>query len=114
MKKQLLLKKTGLTAGFLSLMFSTVLFPGVALAADAGAAALPWTTPLQTISNSITGPVAQAVCLIIIVVTGLMLAFGEAEGTGKKLLRVVFGIGIALGAAGFIQSAFGGAAGVLF
>jgi type IV secretory pathway VirB2 component (pilin) len=37
---------------------------------------LPWETPLTTIMNSLTGPVALAVSLIAITVTGGMLVFG--------------------------------------
>jgi type IV secretory pathway VirB2 component (pilin) len=113
MTKQLLAKKTRFTCAFWGLIFSAVFFPAIA-SASSTTTALPWEGPLTTISNSLTGPVAQAVCLIVIVVTGLMLAFGEAGGTGKKMLRIVFGVAIALGAANFIASVFGSSSGILF
>jgi type IV secretion system protein VirB2 len=55
----------------------TVLLVLAFLATDAGASSgggsLPWEGPLQTITTSMTGPVAYAISLIGIVVAGAML-----------------------------------------
>ena len=48
-----------------------------ALAAGSG---MPWEAPLQSILESIEGPVAKIVAVIIIIVTGLTLAFGDTGG----------------------------------
>src|SRR5262245_57200381 len=50
------------------------------IASDAAIAAgsgMPWEAPLQRILESIEGPVAKVVAVVIIIVTGLSLAFGD-------------------------------------
>ena len=41
---------------------------------------MPWEQPLQQILDSVQGPVAKIVAVIIIITTGLTLAFGETSG----------------------------------
>ena len=41
---------------------------------------MPWEQPLQQILQSIEGPVAKIVAVIIIIATGLALAFGDTSG----------------------------------
>ncbi len=48
--------------------------------AYASGSSMPWETPLNSILESIEGPVAKIVAVIIIIVTGLSLAFGETSG----------------------------------
>lgn len=55
--------------------------------AATGGAGLPWETPLTTLSNSVTGPVAYAVSLIGIVGAGGVLIF--AGGMVNEFLRAV-------------------------
>ena len=43
--------------------------------------------PLQSILESIQGPVARIVAVIIIIATGLALAFGDTSGGFRKLIR---------------------------
>ena len=43
---------------------------------------MPWEQPLNQILDSIQGPVAKVISVIIIIVTGLTLAFGETSGCG--------------------------------
>lgn len=112
MKKQLVSGKTMFVYVFLTLIFASVLFPAVAGATASGT--LPWEAPLETLSKSLTGPVAQFVSLIVVVVTGLMIAFGEVGGAGKKMLQIVFGIAVGLGGASVITNLFKGSAGILF
>ena len=50
----------------------------VALPAHAAGSSMPWEAPLQSILDSIQGPVARIVAVIIIIATGLALAFGPA------------------------------------
>ncbi len=57
---------------------------------------VPWEGPICTVARSLSGPVARAVAVIAIVMTGLMLAFGELKGTVKSLLGLVFGISFSL------------------
>ena len=67
-------------------------------------AAMPWEGPLETIQESVTGPVATGVCTIIVVVTGIAIACGEGGGAGRRLLQGVCGLALALGVASFISS----------
>ena len=45
--------------------------------AKASGSSMPWEGPLQSILESIQGPVARIVAVIIIIATGLALAFGD-------------------------------------
>jgi type IV secretory pathway VirB2 component (pilin) len=46
-------------------------------------------------SKSIEGPVAKIIAVIIIIVTGLTLAFGDTSGGFRRLIQIVFGLSIA-------------------
>jgi type IV secretion system protein TrbC len=73
---------------------------------------MPWEAPLQQILESIQGPVAKIVAVIIIIVTGLTLAFGDTSGGFRRLIQIVFGLSIAFAASSFFLSffSFGGGA----
>ena len=68
--------------------------------------------PLQQVLESVQGPVAKIVAVMIIIVTGLTLAFGETAGGFRKLIQIVFGLSIAFAASSFFLSffSFGGGA----
>lgn len=78
------------------------------LAAGAG---LPWEAPLSQILQSIEGPVAKVIAVIIIIVAGLSLAFGDMGGGFRKLIQIVFGLSIAFAATSFFLSFFSFAGG---
>ena len=82
----------------------------VAYAAGSG---MPWEAPLQRILESIEGPVAKVVAVVIIIVTGLSLAFGDMGGGLRRLIQVVFGLSIAFAATSFFLSFFAFAGGAL-
>jgi type IV secretion system protein VirB2 len=67
---------------------------------------MPWEQPLQQILDSIQGPVAKIISVIIIIVTGLTLAFGETSGGFRKLIQIVFGLSIAFAASSFFLTFF--------
>src|SRR3546814_2830458 len=73
---------------------------------------MPWEAPLQSILESIEGPVAKIIAVIVIIVTGLTLAFGDSGGGFRKLIQIVFGLSIAFAASSFFLSffSFGGGA----
>ena len=75
----------------------------------ASGSSMPWEAPLQSILESIEGPVAKIVAVIIIIVTGLTLAFGDTGGGFRRLIQIVFGISIAFAASSFFFSFGGGA-----
>jgi type IV secretory pathway VirB2 component (pilin) len=73
---------------------------------------MPWEQPLQQILDSIQGPVAKVISVIVIIITGLTLAFGETSGGFRRLIQIVFGLSIAFAASSFFLSffSFGGGA----
>ena len=81
-------------------------------AAYAAGTNMPWEQPLQQILDSVQGPVAKIIAVLIIVITGLTLAFGETAGGFRRLIQIVFGISIAFAASSFFLSffSFGGGA----
>jgi type IV secretion system protein VirB2 len=95
--------------------FSALGFAGFTLAvlpAHAAGSGMPWEQPLQQILESVEGPVAKIISVIIIIVTGLTLAFGDTSGGFRRLIQIVFGLSIAFAASSFFLSffSFGGGA----
>jgi len=84
----------------------------MATPAWAGGSGMPWEQPLEQVLESVQGPVAKIVAVIIIIVTGLTLAFGETAGGFRRLIQIVFGLSIAFAASSFFLSffSFGGGA----
>lgn len=80
--------------------------------AQAAGSSMPWEAPLEKILQSIEGPVAKIIAVIIIVTTGLTLAFGDTSGGFRRLIQIVFGLSIAFAASSFFLSffSFGGGA----
>ncbi|HBO2804206.1 conjugal transfer protein TrbC [Pseudomonas aeruginosa] len=74
--------------------------------AKASGSSMPWEGPLTSILESIQGPVARIVAVIIIISTGLALAFGDTSGGFRKLIQIVFGLSIAFAASSFFLSFF--------
>ena len=83
-----------------------------AMPAHASGSSMPWEEPLEQILESIEGPVAKIVAVIIIIATGLALAFGDTSGGFRRLIQIVFGLSIAFAASSFFLSffSFGGGA----
>ncbi|ODU21801.1 MAG: conjugal transfer protein TrbC [Sphingomonas sp. SCN 67-18] len=97
-------------------LFRTGLMLGLAVAmtsaAQASGSGMPWEQPLQQVLESVQGPVAKIVAVIIIITTGLTLAFGETAGGFRRLIQIIFGLSIAFAASSFFLSffSFGGGA----
>ncbi|MFN7089700.1 MAG: TrbC/VirB2 family protein [Allorhizobium sp.] len=85
----------------------------MAAPAHASGSSMPWEEPLQQILESIEGPVAKIVAVIIIIATGLALAFGDTSGGFRKLIQIVFGLSIAFAASSFFLSFFSFSGGAL-
>jgi type IV secretory pathway VirB2 component (pilin) len=81
--------------------------------AYAAGSGMPWEAPLQRILESIEGPVAKVIAVVIIIVTGLSLAFGDMGGGLRRLLQIVFGLSIAFAATSFFLTFFSFAGGAL-
>ena len=95
------------TCSFLRrLPFAGVLAGVVLLPIAAHAAGSPWENAVQVLETSFTGPIARGLSLVSIVWGGLMFAF--AEGDSKRMLAgILFGVGMAIGAANFMIWLFG-------
>ena len=93
------------------LMLTSIVL-AASLPAHAAGSGMPWEGPLTQVVASIEGPVARILATIVIILTGLALAFGESGGGMRKLLQIVFGLSIAFAATSFFLSffSFGGGA----
>jgi type IV secretion system protein TrbC len=80
--------------------------------AYAAGSGMPWEAPLTQVLESIEGPVARIVAVIIIIITGLSLAFGDTSGGFRRLIQIIFGLSIAFAATSFFLAffSFGGGA----
>jgi type IV secretion system protein TrbC len=78
----------------------------IAGSAHAAGSNMPWEAPLQSILESIQGPVARIIAVIVIITTGLALAFGDTNGGFRKLVQIVFGLSIAFAASSFFLTFF--------
>ena len=103
-----ILTRDRLFAAGLMLAISVTMTTG----AHASGSGMPWEEPLQQVLESVQGPVAKIVAVIIIIVTGLTLAFGESAGGFRRLIQIIFGLSIAFAASSFFLSffSFGGGA----
>jgi type IV secretion system protein TrbC len=95
------------TAGLVAL----ALFPDPALAAPAGGGAtMPWTGPLQSLLNNLSGPTARILGALAFVVGGAMWAFTRHEEGAKRFGQAIVGIAVMIGAANIVAAlAFVGA-----
>ena len=78
----------------------------ITIPAHAAGSNMPWEAPLQSVLDSIQGPVAKIIAVIIIIATGLTLAFGDTSGGFRKLVQVVFGLSFAFAASSFFLTFF--------
>jgi type IV secretion system protein TrbC len=85
----------------------------ISVPAWAAGSNMPWEQPLNQILQSVQGPVAKILAVIIIIVTGLSLAFGDTSGGFRRLIQIVFGLSIAFAASSFFLSFFSFGGGVL-
>ena len=94
------------------LAIASVVALTIAAPAYASGSSMPWEAPLQSILDSIQGPVAKIIAVLVIIMTGLTLAFGDTSGGFRRLIQIVFGLSIAFAASSFFLSffSFGGGA----
>ena len=65
----------------------------------------PWATMAERLSQDFSGPIARGLSIVAIVVGGLTVAF--SEGGGRRVVGgILFGLGMALGAARFVSWLF--------
>jgi type IV secretory pathway VirB2 component (pilin) len=96
-----------------ALLSTFVGFAFMSTPAFAAGSNMPWEQPLQQILQSIQGPVSKIIAVIIIIATGLTLAFGDTAGGFRRLIQIGFGLSIAFAASSFFLSFFSFAGGAL-
>lgn len=107
-RQMIAFKRAAVMRGLVPLLLLIVTMP--VLAAGSG---MPWEGPLQSVLDSVQGPVARIVAVIIIIATGLSLAFGDTSGGFRRLIQIVFGLSIAFAASSFFLSFFSFAGGAV-
>ena len=83
----------------LSLALAVLALPMSAFAAS------PWENAVNVLAIAFTGPIARGLSLVAVVVGGLMFAFNEGDSK-RSLAGIVFGVGMAIGAANFMAWLF--------
>ena len=97
--------RTLLAAALVGIAFLTL--PDLAHAATTGGTGLEWETPLQKIRDSVTGPVAYAISLLGIVVTGAVLVFGgEINEFVRRVIMLVMVVSLMVFAADILNTLF--------
>ena len=88
-----------------------VMLPAAALAAPAGAGAeMPWTGPLQSLLDNLSGTTARLLGALAFVVGGAIWAFTRHEEGAKRFGQAIVGIAVMVGAANIVTAlAFVGA-----
>ena len=79
--------------------------PFVCVPASSYAQVSPWENAVTVLMTSFTGPIARGLSLVAIVVGGVTFAFGEG-GSKRLVAGIVFGVGMAIGAANFMAWLF--------
>jgi type IV secretory pathway VirB2 component (pilin) len=82
-------------------LIAIVLASGATLSAQTD----PWSATATKIGVAFTGPIAKGFALVAIVLGGLQLAFSEGGGK-QRIGGLIFGLGLALGAASFLSWLF--------
>lgn len=88
-------------------VWASLFFAGVAQASQT--TGLPYENALETIVESVTGPVAGTLGFLTIVLSGgaLIIRGGEISDFGRLLLQIGVGIGIVVGSAPVMSTLFG-------
>jgi type IV secretion system protein VirB2 len=93
-------------AGLLAI-FALAAEPALATTGSGATGGLPWETPLNTIRDSLKGPVALAISLIGIVVTGAMLIFGgEINEFARRVIMMVLVVALLVQANNILTTLF--------
>ena len=91
-----------------TLVAPLLLMMGRSAWAGGGGGGLPWETPLNTVAQSLTGPVALSISLIALMVAGGTLVFGgELSEFARRSCVAVLAIAFLVLGAGFMTSLFG-------
>ena len=94
-----------------ALALASVLLPHVAVAASTGGgASMPWTGPLESLLENLSGPTARILGALAFVVGGALWAFTRHEEGARRFGQAIVDIAIMIGAANIVSAlAFVGA-----
>ena len=104
-KNSIIWKRAALLVGVLALTAAGELMAQTPPALLLLRVQVPWLQAIDVLQAAFTGPIARGLSLIAVVVGGLMFAFGEG-GSKKALAGIIFGLGMAMGAANFLAWLF--------
>lgn len=97
-----------LTMAGLALVSSAVSY------ASSTSTGLPWETPLQTVKQSLTGPVAAGISVVGIAAGGMALVFGgELSEFAKRACYAVIATGAIVGAGTLMSTLFSSSSAVI-
>lgn len=96
---------------FVLTMFMALFVTFNCLAVDQNA---PWTKSGVKILNMLTGTTAGVIAALALVAAGLTMAFGELQGGMKKIVSLVIGISIVVGATSLVKAIFDTSASIIF
>ena len=102
------MRRASITAALVAI---ALLVPDVAFAAPVGGgAAMPWTGPLQSLLDNLSGPTARIIGALAFVVGGALWAFTRHEEGANRFGQAIVGIAVMIGAANIVAAlAFVGA-----
>ena len=104
-KNSIIWKRSALLVGVLALTAAGELMAQTPPPTTPTPGTSPWLQAIDVLQAAFTGPIARGLSLIAVVVGGLMFAFGEG-GSKKALAGIIFGLGMAMGAANFLAWLF--------
>ncbi|MDR0580529.1 MAG: TrbC/VirB2 family protein [Holosporaceae bacterium] len=96
-------KRTKFLMMFLVFLCLYVLFGTITAYAGTANANLPWESPMTAFAASLSGPVAKALALIMIVVSvGVLVFGGDLAGWARSVTFITLAAGILGGATSFL------------
>ena len=81
-----------------------IAWPAAAFASSTGGAVMPWTAPLQSLLDNLSGPTARIIGAIAFVVGGALWAFTRHEEGARRFGQAIVGIAIMIGAANIVAA----------
>lgn len=105
MRRALTKRENGVLFVSVALLGVLVLVPHGAYAAPIGGGVImPWTGPLQSLLNNLSGPTARVLGALAFVVGGALWAFTRHEEGAKRFGQAIIGIAIMIGAANIVAT----------
>ena len=103
-----------LTAGEFLTMAGLALISSAVSYASSTSTGLPWETPLQTVKQSLTGPVAAGISVVGIAAGGMALVFGgELSEFAKRSCYAVIATAVIVGAGTIMSTLFSSSSAVI-